>query len=341
MKKLIIIGNISQYKTGPGDVLKSLLAGLEKMECEYSFINSFTDNICKKIGLYMKLFFLLFCRNKIINVHTFGYQVALIICLQSCINKTNRYYLTVHGIRTYENKINGLPNNRIDEYIEGIIYKKFPNIICVSNLLKNILERDFEPKCNLFVVNNGLLKYEDKTCKKNNVGFIYAGGYSILKNPLECIDIFKVGLKYFPKSFLIVCGAVKDKKLKEKFLSSIRNDNLDDKIKIYDKISGDSLLEQYKKATFIIAPSKLDTFNMTVLEGMNMGCIPIVSKNCGVKELISNQYGIVYDNMNDVKEKIRNINVFEASSLCHEVSLKNTYIEMTKRYLKIFGELNG
>ena len=78
---------------------------------------------------------------------------------------------------------------------------------------------------------------------------------------------------------------------------------------------------------------------MAVLEAMNHGYVPIISPNCGIKDLVTNS-GIISLDIKEIIEKLKGITddrYLELSNLNYEISLKNTYLEMTEKYLKIMN----
>ena len=322
--KLVIIGDVDlTHLNGPSSIIVSLLKGLKENNVDYEFI---------QFKELKKIFKLLIRKDLIINVHVRGYKVPAIICLISKLNKHNKYYLTVHGITSYEYKLNNLELNLNKRKEEKYLYENFPNLIFVSNLEKELFNTLFNTKANKYVVNNGLNNYNNELINKSKHKFLYAGGYSDLKNPLECIEIFKEVTKIYPDASLTMCGPIIDNELYLKVKDKVNNLN----IQVLDKVSKEELNKYYFESMFILAPSKFDTFNMTVLEAMNYGCIPIISNNCGVKELID---GIIYKDINEITNKLKNININELSNNNFNISLHNTYKDMTNNYLKVFNYL--
>ena len=73
---------------------------------------------------------------------------------------------------------------------------------------------------------------------------------------------------------------------------------------------------------------------MTVLEAMNRGCIPIISANCGVKDILEDDCGLIYKETMDVAKWIKQIDIENESKKSFEISLRNTYLEMAGKYVE-------
>lgn len=339
--KIVIVGYVNKENpSGPGSVINSLLNGLNDLDQKFEFININERTIRGKFKFLKRIMHLPFERNIIVNVHTWGYKIPLIILIMSYVNKGMTYFLTVHGISSYENQLNNIQMPQRRAKLEKILYEKAPNVIFVSNYEKEIFCNNFNNKGNLYVVPNSLLNYKTALSPKNGFRCIYAGGYSKLKNPMECLKIYQLVLKRYPNAELVMCGPVINIELKNEVAESVKNVGLDGKVSVIEKVSKEKLEELYENSTFILAPSKFDTFNMTVLEAMNNGCIPIISRTCGIKDLLGNNCGIVYDKTDEIVDKLRNMNISAQSQQCFDLSIEYTYLEMTKRYITFFGVEN-
>lgn len=339
--EVVVIGyeNVKN-PTGPSNVISSLLKGFDETHIDYTFINVHSDSLREKIREYYKIFSLLFKRNIFINVHTYGYAVPTLVLFISKINKNNKYFLTVHGISSYENRLNNITTQKIKKEIEKNLYEGMPNIICVSNYAKHIFEKFFNHPQNVYVISNGLAEFCEDYSEKNGMKFVYAGGYSKLKGPLECLKIFREISKIFPNALLTMCGPVIEEKIFQNVKKFITDNELEHVISIKQKLTKKELSKVYEDSSFVIAPSCFDTFNMTVLEAMNKGCIPIISENCGIKDIIKNRCGIIYKDVNDIVAEIRYINIKVESKKCFELSLENTYLKMAGEYVKIMEQID-
>lgn len=341
MKKIIIIGYVDRNNlSGPSVVVESLIKGLNCLNVDYEFINAYSTGIVKKLLYFVNVFKLIFSKNISVNVHTFGYKNPLLVRFLCDFNKSCSFHLTAHGILSFENELNGIDTNKKYIKLEKKLYSKTKNIICVSDYFRTIFRERFGNNNNVYVVPNGLVSYKNEFTLKTDISFAYAGGFSALKNPLECVDIFRNSLELFPEARLYMCGPTVDSDLKEKTSLYIKENKLEDRITVLGKVSQDELNRIFEKSMFIIAPSKFDTFNMVVLEAMNRGCIPIISNHCGIKEVLEGRCGIVYQSIEDIVERLKTMDVYQESKDSFMLSLEHTYIDMTKAYMEVMGMRN-
>ena len=339
--RIIIVGHLEENDlSGPGEVLKTLFSGLESISINYEFINS--NKHKSAIGtllVFLRITF--FTRNAVINTHTFGYKMPYMMLISSKINKSNKHFLTVHGINSYEYKINKRPADyKKLAKIENKLYKKYPNIICVSKFLKKYIENNYDRHNNISYAYNCIKKNNTYSAtKKDGFTFLYTGGFNNRKNPLEAIDFFlNTCIKYNSHSKLIICGNRDDKILYKKCLGVINASKHKKSITVLGMLDKETLSSYYDKSTYILAPSIFDTFNMSVLEAMNYGCIPIVSDNCGIKDVINSDNGFILKD--DITNKLfKNINKrsLESFNTASRLNPQN----MAKEYINIFNGTNN
>lgn len=307
-RRVVVVGPIEDASlSGPGSVVKVLLSGFDELGIGYDFVNTYNISLCKTIRLFLKL---IFHKNYIINVHTFGYKIPYLVMIASKINKNNEYYLTMHGVNSYEYAINGMAkeSEKIKK-IEKRLVKDFPNIICVSKFLQDYVEKKYSRHKNVFYVNNCVGSTNKKMPKKDNgYIFLYTGGFSNRKNPRGAIEFFsnccykkKNGAK------MIMCGSRDNVELYNECMHLISRGSLKNAVMVLGKLDKNTLEKYYKEANFIIAPSVFDTFNMSVLEAMSFGCIPIVSNNCGIQDIINNENGYIIERMKEGQSVFMNM----------------------------------
>lgn len=338
LKKIVIIGPVGNKESGPGSVVNSLIKGLNEKNIEYTLIDSYSKNIIEKLLIYIKIVLLIFSKDKIVNVHTYGYKIPYLVYKISIINKKNKYFLTIHGITSYEYMLNKKDISNSIIRMEKIIYSRFPNIICVSKYLMELYKNQYKRTNNVYYIYNGLLNPNNTYIQKKEELYIYAGGFSKLKNPIETIHLFKNIIDYYNSdSKLIICGEKKEIDLYTKTIDLIKKYNLEDKIVLYNKLSKKELDDIYMKAKYVIALSKFDTFNMTVLEAMSFGCIPIVSNKCGVKDLIDKNTGIIFNDERDISILLNQISSDIASKNSFIKAQNHSYKNMADDYLKLMG----
>lgn len=355
-KKIIIIGNIgnSNSITGPENVLINLINQYSKNNVKFRFINTFTQNIIDRIKLIFSLVKILFYRDCIINVHSFGYKVAYIVLLISKVNKSNKYFLTLHGLMSSENAFYKNEVKLSNSIIEKKILKYFPNIICVSNKQKELIARSFNRKENVVVIYNGInmeVSINELYIKKieNEIKVIMAGGIFNIKGIFELINLVKYyNDLYTTNIYLDIYGGYESEDVLKEFNVKIKKMGIDKYVNYCGRIENKILLNKFKEAHFSIALSKFDTFNMTILESMSKGIPAIVSKEVGICELIDNNInGFIVDMKEDYCIKISNIiNLMTADNnkyaeVCknsYDIAMKNSWNRVFKRYICLFKE---
>ena len=242
-------------------------------------------------------------KKAIINVHSDGMLISLFVMFLSLFDKRNSYYLTVHGIYSIEAQMAG---NAQKFYIilEKNIYKYFPNLICVSEMLqKNILNIYGRSK-NIRVIPNGTnaeIPYKIKTLfADGNIHFVSLGGLQNRKGIEETITLISYLTKHFRQKIILDIygreeGAknhkwFQEKAAKERICATFHG-CVNDKAYVYKIL---------QNADFQLCLSKYDTFNVSIAESLVLGCICIASNNCGASYLISNGVnGLVVDPKSD------------------------------------------
>lgn len=313
MKEIVLIGKcFSKYPGGPGGIIRGLASQFEKSKV--SFTSVFLDENCGKIFFIIKVIKeVLLQSNKAVNVHTDGFLIPFLIYLCSCINKRNTYYLTIHGIYAIECKY---ADKKKHFYLglERILYKNFPNVICVSNLLKNSLSEIYSRRHNIFVIPNPTDATEyhademiDGLSKPMKI--ILLGGIKRLKGILESLDTIDYLVNV--KKVAVKCdiyGATDSNKLLEQVKKMIIEKGLCGCVEyhgmLYDK---KKLYAIVSSSDFQLCLSYYDTFNSAIAESLVLGCPCICSAKCGAAYLVKDgMNGLVVDMESEYKEKIWN-----------------------------------
>ncbi len=346
-EKILFIGYINRdVSNGPSVVLYNIIEECKKSKIKYKFINTCCNSVIEKIRLLIKIFLIILYKDFVINVHSYGYKIPYYILLISKINKRNNYFFTLHGILSEEVRyveINDsssykgyFKNKEKFDYMENRIIKEFPNIICVSNSQRNIIDAKFNRRQNTHVIYNGVNlnnKFEVKKIENNKIKLIMAGGIYNLKNIFLVIElIIKYNKINNSKIYLKIYGGYESEELLKKYYKTIEENKLNNYIEYKGKIKKAHLLNEYKKADFCIAISKYDTFNLTALEAMSVGTPVIISDKCGISEVIIDGvngciYNLENDNLTKISYKIKKI--VENNELYNRICL-NAYNESKK-----------
>ncbi|WP_459988474.1 glycosyltransferase family 4 protein [Priestia megaterium] len=328
----------SNKLNGPGNVIYNLNKSFLKLnvnfECilknESTHFVKFLKDIIKKV---------IFRKNLVVNVHTDGFIIVLIVYLISLFNKTNAYYLTIHGMYKVDSGMSGIAKRRY-LLLEKFLYKNFQNIICVSTKLADDLEVIYGRSKNVHVINNGvktnpLTTLIDNKSNANNVKFIFVGGIKRGKGIIETLQV----IKYLRdnSSFnvhLDIYGSVETAKIKEEYDQYINNNQLENYVTYHGLIKDkNELFNYYGESTFHLCLSLYDTFNVAVLESMAVGCPCIISDCCGAKDIIKDRKnGYIVSLKKETGEIILNI--------LQEVLYDRNKLLDLRKYAKITAENN-
>lgn len=332
---------------GPGAVVYNIAKNWYKKGVKFKEIPVNTSNICSIIKLIKQI---LISKGKIINIHSYGSKIPMIILILSKINRKNTYYYTVHGSEYLQSLKTGQKMSKYKYTIENILISNYENIICVSELQMIDLKRNFNIRGNISYVNNGYdVKYieeksNNKKCKES-IKLLLAGGINRNKGILESLQIIKYlkdNIKNKDIIFNIIGGCI-DKDYIE-FMEYVKVNNLEENIKylgfIDDKLEVTKL---YLESDFVLSLSYYDTFNVSVIEALSLGIPVIVSNTTGASKFIDNyKNGVIVDLKNIELEKIKEYIQSEDCELikkrimiCKE-SVKNlTWDNTAKNYLDL------
>jgi glycosyltransferase involved in cell wall biosynthesis len=341
-KKLVIIGRVFSGKkgvNGPSSVIVSLVNELRRKNVNFELLAYDTEKLSK--FKYIKMLFkkVLFKRNLIVNVHTEGFLLPFIVYLISIINPSHEYYLTIHGIYIIQTKFTNVNIKPIIKLQERILINNFPNIICVSEMLKSDIERHFGRRERVFVVNNGVYikqtEFKTSSIEDNKINLILTGGVKKIKGVFETLEV----VQYINNkadninTYLKVYGDCDDEHTLIEFDSAVAYMKLKEYVS-YEGIIKDKnqLYEKYEKAQLNMCLSHYDTFNSAILESMAVGTPTIASTNCGASYLLhNNEDGFVIDMNETYKERIYEI---IKEYVCNEESFniirKNAYLAAGK-----------
>lgn len=341
MKDILLIGNIGNVNSGPGYIINSMKSYLKKNNYNYRVI----DTSKSKFLIFKQLLKLLKYKNMIVNVHSYGYKIPYIVMLISKINKKNKYFLTLHGISSVESEIN---HKKCSKTLEKKIIREFPNIICVSNMEKEILLKNFNRFNNVFVCYNGCDFYNKEFIHKKDkdiISLIDTGGVSRIKNTLEVLILINKMVKSGIKCKLSIYGKIDNKEYYEICKKYVVDNQIEDNFEFKGYVDRNELISSYKNSNYAIALSKFDTFNMTMLEALQTGTPIIISDNVGIVDIVEDKNcGIILKNTDDIEMIVNHIKQLSKDE--YKILCKNSYITghqysqeyMNKRYLEIFGE---
>lgn len=268
-----------------------------------------------KMGVFPILLFLYKYRpQKIILTSLEGYSLFFII--YKIVNKKCSVYNIVHGIYKYElkydieQKINWITKIKI-QFVEKIIFKYSDIIYFPSELARtNALNYYDLSKKELRIQYHGVDKvFGDQ--KKNvnltdSLNLVYVGGYGRkfkgLQFLIEALQTIEFNLN------LAICGQISDHKKLAENLELLPNNVT---CSVYGLVTTQDLVDLYKCSDIFVMPSKFETFGVAALEAMFSGLVAIVTKNCGIKEIIKNEingFTVEYGNIPELVELLSTLN---------------------------------
>lgn len=302
MQNIYMIGDM-ESNTGPARASGMLKKGLLNLGLNIKYTTS-KNKIMRMIDL-------------IVNIPKSKY---IIICSSSKLNKfaiifskilKKKIFYIMHGYGSYEYKINSLILEDDKEYLEIKKYEKFifsnvDKIFCVSKTFMNFMKEKEKKFSGKFDYNfNGVdidkfRKINNKIVRNKNQIISIGGGMRRKNNIKVCEAIENLNNNYgYNLKFKVIGKGYTDKEL-------IKNYSF---VEYYDEISHEDVLKLLRESNIYIQNSYLDTFCISVLEGLFCGCSCLFSKYVGVKDVFNNlqdNYIIKNpDDINELSEKIR------------------------------------
>lgn len=350
MKQIFIVGKMyNKDKTnGPTAVMYSLEEGFKKKGL--SCVNIALSEKCGRLKYIRKILGIMHYKDSIINVHINGFFSAVIVCLISKINKRCDYYLTVHGVYREQIKYyDAGPLRHLYCLLERYSYCGFPNLICVSELCKQKVLEYYKTKGNIYVIENAVNHIESEITEKKEISkhFIFLGGTQTIKGIERILRIFNFLIDRDKEVILDIYGRTNENEL------ALLNSKIEELGKSsYIKYCGmvtkkNDLADVYMKADYHIALSRFDTFNTTIIEAINYGCINFTNRKSGAARFVEDGITGFIINEEDTDETIAN----KIYKVINTISLRkyndlianakstistNTWDDVTNQYLDVF-----
>lgn len=300
--KVLLIGRQNQNNSnGPEAVVASLNKEfLQRNDIEYiPFLYNRESTSLNSLRRLITA--ILTNKNIIVNVHSSGLLIPFLVMILSKFSRTNRYYLTLHGLHTIESKLNG-SYKKIYACIEELLIRHFDNIIVVSEMMKKNLEDMYNRVKNVYIIPNGCEVFDAETDVvdyENKLQILSLGGLKKRKGILETIKVFSIlYYKYHLNFVLSIYGPEENEYTKEWLNDYLKQNNISNEIIEYKGMIKDKrdVCTHIARSHFQIALSKYDTFNIAIAESLAIGCPVIASSLCGASYLISSPTeGLVVD----------------------------------------------
>lgn len=301
MNKFFIVGKCyNNQNTGPANVIRGMLTTFQKMGVNVEPV-LLSEN-CSKSKFLTKLFKILLSEKQcVINVHTDGFLIVLLLYIMSLIDIKNHYYLTIHGIYSIDSAMSGHSKIRY-RVLERILYKHFKNVICVSMMLRDDIIKMFRRKKAIYVIPNATDAMEKNIVKAAFTGepikIAMLGGVKNIKGIWESLNL--VSYLLYNKNLAVnldIYGGTDNQQIISQFKTRIKQLKIEDVVNYRGNIiDKDEVYKILAASDFQICLSKYDTFNVAIIESLILGCPCVSSNMCGAAYLIDNhENGLVID----------------------------------------------
>lgn len=213
------------------------------------------------------------------------------------------------------------------------------NLITESKYYKKYLKQKYGIKSRVVYSGIDLDQYkfykDDNTDKTNNILFV--GNFQRRKRPDIAIKIaneLKMNLDIIGRVY-----ASHDDYFEELELNMKGNSN----IKIYKDVDQEFKIKKMQESRCLIFPSLGEPLGQTVLESMACGTPVVAFKDGGAtNEIINKKTGFLCDDLKDMKEAIKNIDIIRPEDCRQHVEHKFSKNIMTKNYINLYNDIiNG
>lgn len=157
---------------------------------------------------------------------------------------------------------------------------------------------------------------------------LFVGRLEEYKNPLMALDIFKHIVKGNSRYSLLMVG---NGPLKEKIISEVKNNSLEDNFFYIEKVPNNEIGELYRTSDVLINMNDREIYGMSILEAMYQKCPVVAVEAPGPKFIIDNEKtGYIINGFN-----------LEEWRVIIEKAIENRKYIGNNANKKIIGELNS
>lgn len=211
------------------------------------------------------------------------------------------------------------------------LISEFDHYMAISSYMKKKLEKIGIKKEKISVVYNiiNIEKFLKLKIRKNkNPKILYLGSYSRIKGPHILIKALK-NTNY--EANFYGSGTLKEYLVKE---------GIGTKIRINDGLPIEEIPEIMKKHDVLVIPSLfMEAFGRVALEGRAAGKLVVASDNSGIRDVVSNTNGYLFQpgNVDELTNILKNLDFSKIT----RNDLKKFYTEdIIKKTIKIYEKLN-
>ena len=195
----------------------------------------------------------------------------------------------------YRKKLTTIINNKVFDIFYLRKYRKInPSIMTKSVLAEEFLKsKGFK---NVTTVGVGLddSKFKDSKInnefntyyKEDNINMLSIATIEKRKNTLFLLQVLKKLVANNNKYFLFLIGKTNEKGYKDKCLSYIKENNLENNVVFIERVNQDELKDIYTKIDILLLPSNYEIFGMVLLEAIYFNKAILSSINGGSSFLL-------------------------------------------------------
>jgi len=214
------------------------------------------------------------------------------------IHKKKIVISTIHGYyqeRSHEIRL----KHKLHFFIQGILYRKYNSIVCVSQHVKQYFCKSYSVNTNKCkIIYNALSNINSYPVFNVNAKFagklLFVGSLRAVKNLHLLINVLKLLPDYFT---LTIIG---DGDLREELESQADSLNLTKRV-IFLGYQPNAYME-IAEYNILIVPSLRESFSLIALEGLSIGIPVIASKVGGINEIFKAELKSLLFNPNDIEE---------------------------------------
>ncbi len=277
------------------------------LQLEYNLFSSLANSLNKSLDDY-----------DIIHLHTANENFSSCVgySIKKYFNSSLNLIVQFHGPQAY------FPPRSIEEIAYICSLKAAKAILSVSNYSKNNISKSYlisqdKIKVAYAGVNDRLL--EKSISKKDaDLKLLFVGRFGD-RNEQKGLDILLKSMPFVLKENdvkLSIVGQGNDRK----YRSLINKLNLKEKIKFYNFVSDDKLVDLYSCSHLFVLPSRRESFGLVLAEAM--ACkLPVVSTKAGaIPEVVKDKHTGILVPTNDPYEFAKAINLLLGDpQLMHEM----------------------
>jgi len=199
-------------------------------------------------------------------------------------------------------------------FLEKLKLKNIDNVICNSFFTKKIIDKNYQLESRVIYPPLNSVFFKKSGLKKENI-ILSVGrfdGVLNVKNHDVLIQVFKSLVDQGLKSWnLVLVGAIKKK---NSFFNKLKKSAKNYPIEIIANASFQKLKDFYNKSKIYWHaagfgqdlknnPHKAEHFGISVVEAMASKCVPIVFNGGGLREIVQEETGFLWNDIKDFQNK--------------------------------------